>query len=65
MICKGRPGNDDDDSSRTCEGNSRFWPIASLPHCPGAGAAEVAAVAAAGHLIPVWRKTVIKSELAF
>ena len=51
MICRGRPGNDDDDSSRTHEWNSRFRPIASLPHCPGAAAAKVSAAAAAGPLV--------------
>ena len=37
--------------SRVLEWNSRFRPIASLPHCPGAAAAEDRSAATRGYLI--------------
>ena len=36
--------------SRVLEWNSRFRPIASLPHCPGAAAAEDRSAATRGYL---------------
>ena len=48
--------------SRVLEWNSRFLPKASLPHCPGAAAANDHSADSRGYLNPVWVGRSLKTE---